>query len=125
VVEGRKRKKDRDAMAAPKKETDAKAGRYRIEYDPETEDYLAVLTARDQAVVLDKVVEQLSYEPKTVTRNRKPMRPNRIAPWVLRLGRIRVYYEVRERLEKVVLIRAIGIKDRDRVIIGGEEVELS
>jgi mRNA-degrading endonuclease RelE of RelBE toxin-antitoxin system len=112
-------------MPARKKKKDIKAAAYRIEYDPETEDHLAVLTARDQATVLDKVVEQLSHEPKTATRNRKRMRPNRIAPWVLRLGRIRVYYDVRERSEKVVLIRAIGIKDRESVTIGGEEIDLS
>jgi len=112
-------------MPARKKKKDIKAAAYRIEYDPETEDHLAAFTARDQATMLDKVVGQLSHEPKTATRNRKRMRPNRTAPWVLRLGRIRVYYEVRERPKRVVLIRAIGIKDRESVTIGGEEIDLS
>ncbi len=76
-------------MPARKKKKDIKAAGYRIEYDPETEDHLAVITARDQATVLDKVVEQLSHEPKTATRN------------------------------------PVGIKDRDRVTIGGEEIDLS
>jgi mRNA-degrading endonuclease RelE of RelBE toxin-antitoxin system len=112
-------------MAARKRSKETKTGAYRIEYDPEAEEHLALISARDQAMVLDKVVEQLSHELKTVTRNRKRMRPNRLAPWVLRLGRARVSYDVGERPEKVVMIRAIGIKDRNRVTIGGEEVDLS
>jgi mRNA-degrading endonuclease RelE of RelBE toxin-antitoxin system len=109
-------------MAARRRAKETKAGTYRVEYDPEAEEHLTRFSARDEAMVLEKVVEQLSHEPKTVARNRKRMRPNRLAPWVLRLGRIRVYHEVRERREKVVMVRAIGIKDRD---IGGEEVDLS
>jgi hypothetical protein len=35
-----------------------------------------------------------------------------------------VYYEVLEDPRHVVVIKAVGIKDRDRVRIGGEEVEL-
>jgi hypothetical protein len=41
-------------MPARKKKKDIKAAAYRVEYDPETEDHLGVLTARDQATVLDK-----------------------------------------------------------------------
>jgi mRNA-degrading endonuclease RelE of RelBE toxin-antitoxin system len=52
------------------------------------------------------------------------MRPNSIAPWELRIGKLRVYYEFEEQPEKVVTVLAIGIKERDRVTIAGEEVEL-
>jgi hypothetical protein len=34
--------------------------------------------------------------PTLETRNRKPMRPNPIAPWELRIGHLRVYFEVEE-----------------------------
>jgi len=59
-----------------------------------------------------------------VTRNRKSMRPNPVAPWELRIGRLRVYYDVQEEPERVVTIRAVGIKERNRVYIGGTEIEL-
>jgi len=65
---------------------------YHIEYAPDAEDHLRVLTARQQAIVLDTVDEQLAYEPTVETRNRKPMRPNPLAPWELRIGNLRVYY---------------------------------
>ena len=35
-----------------------------------------------------------------------------------------IYYDVKDEPEKLVTVLAIGIKDRNRVIIGGEEVEL-
>lgn len=97
---------------------------YRIEYDPDAEDHLAALTARDETTVLDSVPRQLAHEPLVVTRNRKPMRSNPVAPWELRIGRLRVYYDVEEEPEKVVTIRAVGIKDRNRVRIGGKEIDL-
>lgn len=58
------------------------------------------------------------------TRNRKPMRPNPVAPWELRIGKLRVYYDVADIPESTVYIRAVGIKYRKRVIIGGEEIQL-
>jgi mRNA-degrading endonuclease RelE of RelBE toxin-antitoxin system len=97
---------------------------YRIEYDPEAEDHLAALTARDEATVLDVVPRQLAHQPTITTRNRKPMRPNPLAPWELRIGRLRVYYDVQEEPEPLVTIRAVGVKDRNRVRIGGTEITL-
>ena len=58
------------------------------------------------------------------TRNRKLMRPNPLAPWELRIGSLRVYYDVEEEPEPLVSIRAVGIKDRNRVRIGKEVIEL-
>jgi mRNA-degrading endonuclease RelE of RelBE toxin-antitoxin system len=97
---------------------------YRIDYSPEAVDHLAALTARESATVLDVVGRQLEYEPTRATRNRKVLRANPVAPWELRIGELRVYYEVREQPERVVVVKAVGVKDRNRVRIGGEEVEL-
>ncbi len=97
---------------------------YRIEYDPEAEDHLAILTARDEAIVLASVSRQLEHQPTVVTRHRKPMRPNPVAPWELRIGNLRVYYDVQEEPEALVTIRAVGVKDRNHVRIGGKEIEL-
>ena len=97
---------------------------YRIEYSPDAEDHLQALTARQQAIVLDSVDRQLCHQPTTITKNRKPMRPNPVAPWELRVGTLRVYYDIEEEPETVVYIRAVGVKIRGRVYIGGEEIEL-
>jgi mRNA-degrading endonuclease RelE of RelBE toxin-antitoxin system len=97
---------------------------YRIEYSPETEEHLRFLTARQRATVLDAVDEQLMHQPTVETRNRKPMRPNPLAPWELRIGNLRVYFDLEEEPAAVVYIRAVGIKERNRVRIGGKALEL-
>ena len=52
------------------------------------------------------------------------MRPNPIAPWELRVGNLRVYYDVEEGPEPVVNIRAVGLKERNRIRIGTEVIEV-
>lgn len=97
---------------------------YHIEYSPDSEDHLRVLTARQQRMVLVAVDEQLAHQPTIETRNRKPMRPNPLAPWELRIGNLRVYYDVEEEPQTVVFIRAVGIKQGNRIRIGREVIEL-
>ncbi len=58
------------------------------------------------------------------TRNRKRLAANLIAPWELRVGNYRIYFEVQEEPERVVRIVAIGLKVREKVLIGGVEVKL-
>jgi mRNA-degrading endonuclease RelE of RelBE toxin-antitoxin system len=97
---------------------------YRIEYSPDTDEHLRVLTARQRRIVFDAVDEQLAQKPVVETRNRKPMRPNPLAPWELRIGTLRVYFEIVEEPDNVVTILAVGVKDHNRVLIGGKEIEL-
>ena len=98
--------------------------KYRIEYSPEAEEHLRVLTKRQQSTVLDTVERQLQHQPTVETRNRKPMRPNPLAPWELRIGNLRVYYDIEEEPERVVYILAVGIKQGNNVIIGKEVMRL-
>ncbi|HSF72321.1 MAG TPA: type II toxin-antitoxin system RelE/ParE family toxin [Microcoleus sp.] len=97
---------------------------YQIEYTDAAIEHLKFLTTRQQRTVLDTVDEQLKYEPLVETRNRKPMEPNSLATWELRSGNLRVYYEVEENTVSVVYIQAVGVKNRNRVRIGLEEIEL-
>lgn len=97
---------------------------YRVEYSPETSEHLRALTARQRSTVFAAIDEQLVHEPALETLNRKPMRPNPIAPWELRVGDLRVYYDIAEEPEKLVTILAIGVKDHSRVLIGGKEIKL-
>ena len=98
---------------------------YKIEFTDDAKAHLRDLTAREKTLLLDSVDEQLAHEPAVRTRNRKRLRPNPLAPWVLRIRHLRVYYGVSEEPEPIVTVRAIGFKNRDRVFIGGEEIKLS
>jgi len=76
------------------------------------------------ATVVDAIEERLSFEPAVETRSRKRMQENPLeAAFELRVGALRVYYVVEEDA-RIVNVLAVGLKDRDRVIIGGEEIEL-
>lgn len=97
---------------------------YRIEYSREAVDHLRGLSARQRSIVFDAVDEQLSNEPTVETRNRKFMRPNSLAVYELRVGGLRVYFDVEEDSEAVVVIRAVGYKKGNAVYIGEEQVEL-
>ncbi|MBI4560062.1 MAG: type II toxin-antitoxin system RelE/ParE family toxin [Candidatus Hydrogenedentes bacterium] len=82
------------------------------------------LTARDRSIIFDEIAEQLSYQPLVEMKNRKPLRPNPIAPWELRIGKLRVFYEVVSGQPNVVRILAVGKKERNRLLIGGQEIDL-
>jgi mRNA-degrading endonuclease RelE of RelBE toxin-antitoxin system len=97
---------------------------YKIEYSPETLEHLQLLKARQRSIVLNEVEKQLQYQPTKETRNRKFMRPNQLALWELRIGKLRVYYDVEEEPEATVLIRAVGLKERNRLYIGRQVIEL-
>jgi mRNA-degrading endonuclease RelE of RelBE toxin-antitoxin system len=87
-------------------------------------EHLRRLGARARATVVDAIEERLSFEPAVETRNRKRMEENPLeAAFELRVGALRVYYVVEEDT-RIVNVLAVGLKDRDRVIIGGEEIEL-
>ena len=72
-------------------------------------------------------VRSLTYTPTEETRNRKPLeQPAPFeASWELRCGpenRFRVFYSMDPGAVEVWVL-AVGIKDRKRLIIGGEEYE--
>jgi len=82
------------------------------------------LTARERSTVLGAIDRQLLHEPLKETRHRKPLRPNPIAPWELRIGPLRVFYEVAGAESSVVRILAVGRKRRNVLMIGDKEIRL-
>jgi mRNA-degrading endonuclease RelE of RelBE toxin-antitoxin system len=82
------------------------------------------LKARDRATVLDAIEHQLTHEPLVEARHRKPLRPNPVAPWELRVGSLRVFYEVAPAEPGVVHVLAVGKKIRNVLRVGGQEIKL-
>jgi hypothetical protein len=85
-------------------------------------------TARYDSLIRKKIEEQLTDEPDVETRNRKPVQPPVAfqAEWELRFGpsnRFRVFYQI-DRENREVRIVAVGVKDRNHLFVGGEEVTL-
>ena len=97
-------------------------------YDPETKNHLDAIESRFHSLIRTTIEEQLLFEPETATRNRKQLeRPIDLgARWELRLGpdnRFRVFYRV-DAEKRQVRVLAIGVKERNRLFLAGEEVKL-
>ena len=97
---------------------------YEIAFADSVQAHFGILTARERATVLDTIDRQLLHEPLTETRHRKPLRPNPVAPWELRVGQLRVFYEVVAEESGIVRILAVGRKVRNTLTIGGKEIRL-
>ena len=96
---------------------------YEIRFLDDAEEHLKHLTARERSIILTAIAEQLMHEPATPARNRGQMRENELAQYRLRVSHLRVYDDVDES-ESLVVINAIGIKVREKVFVGSQEIDL-
>ena len=80
--------------------------KYGIKLVPAAVEHLRALTARERANVLSALDEQLLDQPDRETRNRKRFRPNPIAEWALRIGDLRVYYDI-DLPQAVIVVMAV------------------
>lgn len=67
---------------------------YRIALSRSSLAHLQALTAREQRIIRDTLIEQLTHEPTVPTRSRKEMRPNLIAIWELRVENFRALLDL-------------------------------
>jgi mRNA-degrading endonuclease RelE of RelBE toxin-antitoxin system len=93
---------------------------YSVKISESAIDDLRCLKKNEQTTVLDLIGQQLAAEPLQETRNRKPLRANDLSQWELRIDRFRVFYDV-DTENHVVLIKAVGWKDHNKLYIRGEE----
>ncbi len=106
----------------------AKKEPFSLVYAPVVHAHLAALDAKYDSLIRAKAEEQLVHEPAFETRNRKPVRTPAAfqAEWELRFGpdnRFRVFYQI-DHANREVRIVAVGVKERNRLFVGGEEVTL-
>jgi mRNA-degrading endonuclease RelE of RelBE toxin-antitoxin system len=103
--------------------------RYEIRLAAEAIEHLKGIEKKHRRAILQSLEEQLSHEPLVKTRNRKPLGGSTLfgpESWELRLGPdngFRVFYRAEAETLRV-LIKAIGIKQGNRLFIAGEEVSL-
>lgn len=96
---------------------------FKVELTPEAIEDLRSFKKNESRRVIDAVEKQLKHEPTMKTRNRKKLRPNKLAEWELRIDRFRVFYDVDDEME-IVKIVAVGFKCGNALFIHGEEYEL-
>lgn len=99
-----------------------------ISYDQAIKQHLRAIEPKYHSLIRAAIEEQLQHEPDKETRNRKPLRQPAPfeATWEIRFGPdncFRVLYGIdAERRE--VQVQAIGVKEGNRLLVAGEEVEL-
>ncbi|MGD9046580.1 MAG: type II toxin-antitoxin system RelE/ParE family toxin [Anaerolineae bacterium] len=101
---------------------------FELIYAPQVKQHPRAIERKHYGLIRREIEAQLQFEPEVEARNRKPLKRAVAfeAEWEIRFGpnnRFRVFYEI-DRETRAVYILAVGIKVRNRLYIGGEEVEL-
>lgn len=97
-------------------------------YAPATKLHLNAIERKYHPLIRRVIEEELFFEPDIETKNRKPLKREAAfeAEWELRFGpdnKFRVFYDIDVEFHKVYIL-AIGVKERNRLFIGGKEVKL-
>jgi mRNA-degrading endonuclease RelE of RelBE toxin-antitoxin system len=93
---------------------------YQITITDVAPSHLRALSARDRRVVEAAIVAKLADRPTTVTKAVRRLRPNPCARYELRVGPIRVLYNVALDRSEVILL-LFGVKCGNKLIVEGEE----
>ena len=106
----------------------AEAQRYKLTYAPEVKEHLKAIDKQHHAQIREAIEERLSVKPARETRNRKPLGGSALweDAWELRCGgqnRFRIFYQIDQETTEVRIL-AIGLKDRNELIIGKERIQL-
>ncbi len=96
--------------------------KFEVKLVPSADEDLDFYESRDQRVILDAVEEFLGVGADVESKRRKPLRPNPLAPWELRIGDHRVFYEITA--EQLVRVLAVGHKVHNDLFIRGRKVEI-
>ncbi len=96
---------------------------FKLELTLEALDDLRAFKKREQNRIVEAIETQLTHQPHQETRNRKRLRPNRLAEWELRVDEFRIFYDVQVSNQRVK-IEAIGYKEGNRLYIHGHEYQL-
>jgi mRNA-degrading endonuclease RelE of RelBE toxin-antitoxin system len=97
---------------------------YSIDFTPDATLDLGAIPKRDEVIVRDSVLRYLKDEPTAPSHKRKELAPNPLgARWELRLGELRVYYDVDGAAQRVRVLR-VGRKFRESIVIRGVATDL-
>jgi mRNA-degrading endonuclease RelE of RelBE toxin-antitoxin system len=102
--------------------------RFRLVYAPIIKSHLKTIEPKYYSLIRTTVENELQFEPDVETRNKKPLKQPVTfeAEWELRFGpdnRFRVFYDINIEYNEVYIL-AVGVKEGNRLFIGGEEVKL-
>ena len=95
---------------------------YRITLTESAKEDIAYFEAHEQRIIVAGIIAHLKTDVEIRTRKKKPLRPNPIAPWEVRLDKYRIFYSIEP--ESTVKIVAVGYKEHNDLLIRGRKVPL-
>jgi mRNA-degrading endonuclease RelE of RelBE toxin-antitoxin system len=117
----------RDRGSSKRPIEDAKKPERELVFSPDARRQLFQMRAFDQRRLVDAIRQQLiEADPRARTRHKFALDPGpETADYELRVGNLRVLYRVEDEEAKPrVIVAIIGRKDRNRLIVEGEEFPL-
>lgn len=94
---------------------------YSVIIQPNAAGDIEYYRVNEQRMIIDGIKTHLRDQPDTENRRKKTLRPNKIAPWELRVDIYRIFYKV---TDTSVFVVAVGHKVHNKLYIRGTEVEL-
>lgn len=101
---------------------------FELIYAPRVARHVRAIERRYHSFIRKTIESRLRHQPYVESRNRKPLkRPVSFgATWELRFGPdncFRVFYDIDTQTSHVNIL-AIGVKEKEKLFIAGEEIEL-
>jgi mRNA-degrading endonuclease RelE of RelBE toxin-antitoxin system len=96
---------------------------FRIAFTPSALADIQWFRKYEQKIIFDKIEEQLTHQPNVETRNRKPLRPNQVAEWELRIGKYRVFSDA-DTDRNAGEVKLVGSKEGHKLLVRDKEYEL-
>lgn len=96
--------------------------KFNVRFVRSADEDLGYYQVREQKIISDAVAKFLGTNANVRSKRRKQLRPNPLAPWELRIGDYRVFYEIKP--EALVRVLAVGHKVHNDLFIRGERVEI-
>jgi len=78
--------------------------------------------AYEQRMITAAIKVHLRQDAEIESNHRKQLRPNPLAPWELKIGTYRAFYEIEQ--PQTVKVVAVGYKEHNDLFIRGKKVQL-
>lgn len=94
---------------------------YLVNITPDAREDIRFFKAYDQRIITRGIRTFLARDALVVIDRRKPLDPNRLASWELRIDIYRIFYDVED---DIVYVIAVGYKEHNDLYIRGRKVAL-
>ena len=96
--------------------------RFEVGLVPSAVEDLHHFEAHEERIIVEGIREFLEVDADKENKRRKQLRANPLAPWELRVGDYRIFYEIRA--GSVVEVLAVGRKVHNELFIRGRRAEI-